>query len=92
MIFLSPEEYASKFHIEWSNESPRKDRTDEWREAYTRRLNRLRAAFGECPGCDDGDCQECCMHDESDHFICMDCGKELDPGSFIDNAMDAFEE
>ena len=36
-------------------------------------------------------CQECCDHDEQDHWICMDCGKELDPGADIDAAMDYYE-
>ncbi len=32
-----------------------------------------------------------CLHHEHDHFICIDCGEELDPGSFIDAAMDYYE-
>lgn len=36
--------------------------------------------------CEDMTCQECCEHNEHDHYICMDCGAELDPGSFIDAA------
>jgi Fe2+ or Zn2+ uptake regulation protein len=42
--------------------------------------------------CDDTSCQDCCQHDEVDHFICMDCGFELDPGEFIDKAMDYYED
>lgn len=42
---------------------------------------------------DDGSfCQECCPHYEHDHFICLDCDKELDPGSFIDRAMNECED
>jgi len=26
--------------------------------------------------CDDAGCQECCMHDEHDHGICLDCGMD----------------
>lgn len=40
----------------------------------------------ECPGCEEEKCQDCCEHNEHDHFICLDCGKELDPGEFIDAA------
>lgn len=29
-----------------------------------------------------GICQECCEHDDIDHYICMNCGYELDPGLF----------
>ena len=31
-----------------------------------------------CEECNDQDdtCQECCPHDEHDHGICMDCGKD----------------
>lgn len=46
----------------------------------------------ECKGCEEVDCQDCCQHDEHDHFICNDCGKELDPGVFIDAAMDRLED
>ena len=41
-----------------------------------------------CEECGDGeisnqdDCQECCPHDELDHFICLACSKEFDPGDF----------
>lgn len=38
--------------------------------------------------CEDIKCQECCQHDETDHDICMYCGKELDPGVAIDRAHD----
>lgn len=34
--------------------------------------------------CDECECQECCEHYEHDHYICLDCGKELDPYTFID--------
>ena len=36
--------------------------------------------------CKDLECQECCPHDERDHFICLDCGHEQDPGELIDAA------
>lgn len=36
------------------------------------------------PGCEENSCQECCEHDEHDHFICLNCEKELDPSSFGD--------
>lgn len=26
--------------------------------------------------CYESDCQECCGHDEHDHGICLDCGKD----------------
>lgn len=31
-----------------------------------------------CEACQDecDDCQECCPHDEHDHGICLDCGKD----------------
>jgi Fe2+ or Zn2+ uptake regulation protein len=31
-----------------------------------------------CQVCQDEDdtCQECCPHDEHDHGICLDCGKD----------------
>jgi len=28
--------------------------------------------------CEVEDCEECCTHDEHDHFICLDCGKQLE--------------
>jgi Fe2+ or Zn2+ uptake regulation protein len=40
----------------------------------------------------DCECSECCEHAEHDHFVCLDCGTELDPGAYIDRAMDYFEE
>jgi hypothetical protein len=40
-----------------------------------------------CP-CENPKCQDCCEHWEVDHFICMDCEKEMDPGEAIDRAMD----
>ena len=44
----------------------------------------------ECP-CEDKECQECCPHDEFDHWVCIDCGYEKDPGEDIDRAMDYFD-
>ena len=38
--------------------------------------------------CNEQDCQICCPHDEFDHYICLDCGYEKDPGEDIDAAMD----
>jgi hypothetical protein len=29
--------------------------------------------------CKDENCKECCMHDDNDHLICLNCGAELDP-------------
>lgn len=40
----------------------------------------------------DGQCQQCCTHDERDHWICLDCGHEGDPGEAIDRAMDTMED
>lgn len=37
-------------------------------------------------------CSQCCVHDERDHGICLDCGHEEDPGAAIDRAMDAMED
>jgi len=44
-----------------------------------------------CDACEDtaclpnGDiCQECCPHDDHDHFICIDCGHEGEPSDFGD--------
>jgi len=34
--------------------------------------------------CEIEDCEECCTHDEHDHFICLDCGKEFEPSDFFD--------
>ena len=51
----------------------------------------------QCEACNDdgilenGDsCQDCCQHYEHDHYICLDCGKDLDPGAFIDAAEYAY--
>jgi hypothetical protein len=46
----------------------------------------------ECEGCEEEKCQDCCEHNEVDHFICMDCEKEMDPGEAIDRAMDGLED
>lgn len=45
-----------------------------------------------CEGCEDYECQDCCPHYEHDHYICLDCKKELDPGRDIDRAMDYMED
>ncbi len=29
-------------------------------------------------------CQECCPHDEHDHFICLQCGHEGEPSDYYD--------
>jgi hypothetical protein len=42
--------------------------------------------------CDDMSCQTCCPHDEFDHYMCLDCGYEKDPGEDIDAAMDRLED
>lgn len=42
--------------------------------------------------CNRDGCTSCCEHNEHDHFICLDCGEELDPGGFIDDAMSRFED
>jgi len=34
--------------------------------------------------CEERHCQDCCPHDERDHFICLDCGHEQCPGELID--------
>ena len=39
-----------------------------------------------CLPCEEKDCQDCCTHDEFDHYICLDCGYEKDPGEDIDAA------
>lgn len=31
-------------------------------------------------------CQECCPHNEFEHFTCLDCGYEKCPGDCIDRA------
>jgi hypothetical protein len=43
---------------------------------------------------EDDICDQCeCPHsDARDHFICIDCGHEEDPGRAIDRAMDIYEE
>ena len=41
--------------------------------------------------CGHDDCQECCPHDEFDHYICMACGYEKCPGEDIDAAEYAFD-
>lgn len=46
----------------------------------------------ECQDSEDGSCQECCPHNEYDHYICMDCGYEKCPGEDIDAAMDYMED
>jgi len=47
--------------------------------------------FQDVCECQNEGCQECCEHHELDHSICLDCGKELDPGLAIDRAMDAID-
>lgn len=49
-------------------------------------------AHEELGCCEDRTCQECCEHNEFDHYICLDCGYEKDPGEDIDNAIDYFED
>ena len=34
--------------------------------------------------CEEAECQECCSHDEHDHFICIECGLEMEPSDFGD--------
>jgi len=46
----------------------------------------------ECSGCEERECQDCCPHDERDHYICLDCGHEKDPGEDIDWIMDRLED
>lgn len=29
-------------------------------------------------------CQKCCAHDEHDHYICSDCGLEMESSDFYD--------
>lgn len=41
--------------------------------------------------CCEPECQACCPHDEHDHYVCLDCGAELDPGVDIDRAMDSID-
>lgn len=45
---------------------------------------------GENPDTDP--CQECCLHQEFYHYICSDCGYEVDPGEIIDAIMDRMED
>lgn len=49
--------------------------------ADARRLaGAMKAAVAAVHGpepCDASDCEECCDHHELDHFVCMDCGKDL---------------
>lgn len=35
---------------------------------------------------DGENCGACCEHEEHDHYVCLNCGKELDPGQDIDRA------
>lgn len=42
--------------------------------------------------CEEMSCQQCCEHWEQEHFMCLDCGKEMDPGEAIDRAMEAGED
>jgi hypothetical protein len=42
--------------------------------------------------CGEVQCQQCCPHDEYDHYICLDCGYEKDPGEDIDAAMDYYKD
>lgn len=37
---------------------------------------RLTPACDGSTDCGDSGCQDCCPHDEHDHGICMDCGKD----------------
>jgi hypothetical protein len=34
--------------------------------------------------CEKEECQECCPHDDIDHFQCIYCGKEFCPSRFFD--------
>jgi hypothetical protein len=51
--------------------------------------NQMHEELGYCK--EDG-CQECCPHDEWDHDMCLDCGKERCPGEAIDRAMNSLED
>lgn len=47
----------------------------------------------KCDGsspCENEECQECCPHDEHDHGICLDCGRDRN-GDLAGKAEDAFE-
>lgn len=48
----------------------------------------------DCQGanCNADGCRSCCMHDERDHWICLDCGDEQDPGEAIDRAQAMLED
>lgn len=43
-----------------------------------------------CPVCEDAGelngevCQQCCEHDEHDHFICLNCGHEGEASDYYD--------
>ena len=41
--------------------------------------------------CYEPECPACCPHDEHDHYVCLACGAELDPGVDIDRAMDSID-
>lgn len=30
-----------------------------------------------CKACDDEGCDECCLHSDHDHGICLDCGTDI---------------
>lgn len=42
--------------------------------------------------CEQDKCQICCPHDEFDHYICLDCGYEKDPGGDIDDAYERYRD
>jgi hypothetical protein len=42
--------------------------------------------------CGDEECQECCIHEEKDHGICMMCEKDCNDGSDIDAAQARMED
>jgi hypothetical protein len=46
--------------------------------------------MSECEGCDEQECQECCPHDERDHYICLDCGHDGTDEAMSD-AYDAYK-
>lgn len=48
------------------------------------KINQKDLAHANGDPCDDFDCQECCSHDEHDHFICLDCGLEMDITDWYD--------
>jgi len=45
-----------------------------------------RRELHQCDGSTGDVCEDCCEHEEHDHYICNECGAELDPGVDIDNA------